>query len=161
MAKLRTREDLMLYFSILEDTVSGVLVRDKGTVQTLIYYISKALQDAETRYSEIEKLALALVEAARKLRPYFQANVILVLTSHPFCEVLQNLYVFGQLTKWAIKLRELDIKFMPRKTIKGQVLADFVVEFTYPTTMLGVLVDTPSISVEHKKDDEPTDPSNV
>ncbi|KAM1143975.1 hypothetical protein EV1_032479 [Malus domestica] len=43
---------------------------DSG-VERLVYYASKALQDAETRYSNIEKLALALVMSARKLRPYF------------------------------------------------------------------------------------------
>ena len=66
-AKPRVEEDLTLYLSIFEHAVSGVLVLDEGTTQTLIYYVSKALQDAETRYSEIEKLALALVIVAKKL----------------------------------------------------------------------------------------------
>ena len=88
LAKLRAREDLTLYLSISEHVVSSVLVRDEGATHTPIYYVSKALQDAETRYSEIEKLALALVVAARKLRPYFQAHVILVPTSLPFRQVL-------------------------------------------------------------------------
>ena len=71
LAKLRMGEDLTLYLSISEHVVSGVLVRDEVMAQTPIYYVSKALQDAKTRYPEIEKLALALVVAARKLRPYF------------------------------------------------------------------------------------------
>ena len=129
-------------------------------IQTPIYYVSKALQNAEARYSEIEKLALALVVAARKLRPYFQAHVILVPTSHLLRQVLQA-DTFGRLTKWAIELGEFDIKFMPRMAIKGQALADFVVEFTYPTTILGGAIYMSSTSVERKKDDEPTDLSNV
>ena len=88
MAKLRTGEDLMFNLSVSEHVVGVVLVRDEGTVQTPIYYIRKSLQDAKTRYSEIEKLALALVVVARKLRPYCHAHVILVPTSHPFCRVL-------------------------------------------------------------------------
>ena len=56
---------------------------------------------------------------------------------------------------------EFDIKFMPRTAIKGQALANFVAEFTYLTMVLRGAVDMPSTSVEHKKDDEPTDPSNV
>ena len=71
LAKLRIGEDLMLYLSVSEHAVSGVLVRDEAMAQTPIYYVSKALQDAETRYPEIEKLTLALVVVARKLRPYF------------------------------------------------------------------------------------------
>ena len=110
---------MTLYLSVSEHTISGVLVRDEGPAQTPIYYISKALQDAETRYSKIEKLALALVVAARKLRLYFQAHAILVPTSHPLRQVLQNPEVSGRLTKWAIELREFDIKFMPRTTING------------------------------------------
>ena len=51
---------------------------------------------------------------------------------------MQNLDVSGRLTKWAIELGEFDIKFMPRTTIKGPALADFMVEFTYLTKALGV-----------------------
>ena len=84
-------EDLTLYLSVSEHAVSSVLVRDEAMAQTPIYYVSKALQDAEMRYPEIEKLALALVVAARKLRPYFQSYVMLVPTSHPFAKICKIL----------------------------------------------------------------------
>ena len=71
LAKPRMGEDLMLYLSVFEHVVSGELVRDEVMAQTPIYYVSKALQDAETRYPKIEKLAFALVVVVRKLRPYF------------------------------------------------------------------------------------------
>ena len=58
---------MTLYLSVFEYVVISALVRDEGAAQTPIYYVSKALQDAETRYSEIEKFTLALVIAARKL----------------------------------------------------------------------------------------------
>ena len=45
-----------------------------------MYYTSKALLLAETRYSLVEKMVLALMTAARKLRPYFQAHKIGVYT---------------------------------------------------------------------------------
>ena len=161
LAKLRIGEDLMLYLSVSEHTVSGMLVRDEGVVQTPIYYVSKALKDKETRYSEIEKLALTLVVAARRLSPYIQEHVILVPTSHPLRQVLQNPDVSRRLVKYTIELGEFDIKFMPRTTIKGQALAHFVVAFIYPTMTLGGVIDKLSTSVEHKKDDEPIDPSKV
>ena len=88
LAKPRAEEDLALYLSVSEHVISGVLIQDEGAAQTPIYYVSKALQDAETRYSNIEKLVLALVIATRKLRSYFQANVILVSSSHPLRQVL-------------------------------------------------------------------------
>ena len=65
------------------------------------------------------------------------------------------------MTKWAIELGEFDIKFMPRIAIKGQAVADFVAEFTYPTKALGVKIDLLSTSERPPVDDDPTDPSNV
>ena len=85
----------------------------------------------------------------------------MVLTSHPLCQVLQNPNVFGMLEKWAIESGEFDIKFMPRTTIKGQAIADFVTQFTYPTKALIITTDTPSTLEGRKKDGEPTNPSNV
>ena len=78
----------------------------------------------------MEKLILALVTAARKLRPYFQAHTIEVPTEFPMKQVLHKPETSGRLMKWAIELSEFDIKYKPKTTVKGQVLADFVMEFT-------------------------------
>ena len=50
------------------------------------------------------------------------------------------------MTKWAIELGELDIKFMPRTTIKGQAVADFIAKFSYLTKVFGGENATPSTS---------------
>ena len=78
----------------------------------------------------MEKLILALVTAARKLRPYFQAHTIEVPTEYPMKQVLHKLETSGRLMKWAIELSEFDIRYKPKTAIKGQILADFVMEFT-------------------------------
>ena len=78
----------------------------------------------------MEKLILALVTAARKLRPYFQAHTIEVPTEYPMKQVLHKPEVSGRLMKWAIELSEFDIRYKPKTAIKGQILADFVMEFT-------------------------------
>ena len=75
-------EDLFMYFSVSDHVVSAVLLRDRG-VQQPVYYISKTLVDAETRYLPLEKLVLALVHAMRKLPHYFQARTVYVLTKYP------------------------------------------------------------------------------
>ena len=77
----------------------------------------------------MEKLILALVTAARKLRPYFQAHTIEVPTEYPMKQVLHKPEVSGRLMKWAIELSEFDIRYKPKNAIKGQILADFVMEF--------------------------------
>ena len=77
----------------------------------------------------MEKLILALVTAARKLRPYFQVHTIEVPTEYPMKQVLHKPETSGRLMKWAIELSEFDIRYRPKIAIKGQILADFVMEF--------------------------------
>ncbi|XP_013709081.1 uncharacterized protein LOC106412722 [Brassica napus] len=76
----------------------------------------------------MEKLALAVVTATRKLRPYFQYYSIIVMTSQPFRTILHSPSQSGRLTKWAIELSEYNIEYKPRTSSKAQVLADFVIE---------------------------------
>ncbi|KAM2224767.1 hypothetical protein ACFXTH_018841 [Malus domestica] len=83
LSKPEVGDTLIIYLSISASAVSFVLIRNDGNVKRPVYYASNALQDAETRYSNIKKLALALVMSARKLRLYFQAHFIIVLTKHP------------------------------------------------------------------------------
>ena len=78
----------------------------------------------------MEKLILALVTTARKLRPYFQAHTIEIPTEYPMKQVLHKPETSGRLMKWAIELSEFDIRYKPKTEIKGQILADFVMEFT-------------------------------
>ena len=75
-------EDLFMYLSVSNHAVSAVLLRDRGVHQP-VYYISKTLVDAETRYLPLEKLVLALVHATRKLPHYFQAHTVFILTEYP------------------------------------------------------------------------------
>ena len=108
----------------------SVLVRDKDRVQQPVYYCSRALRGAEERYPKMEKLILELVTAARKLRPYFQAHTIEISTEYLMKQVLHKLETSRRLMKWAIELSEFDIRYKPKTSIKGQILEDFVMEFT-------------------------------
>ena len=74
----------------------------------------------------MEKLAFALITASRKLRHYFQAHVIIVMTDHPLKKVMNKLEATGRLIQWAIELSEFDIRYQPRNAIKAQALADFI-----------------------------------
>ena len=62
---------MYIYLAVSDRVVSAVLIREEDKVQCPVYYVRKALLDAETRYPEIERLSLALVMSARKLHPYF------------------------------------------------------------------------------------------
>ena len=71
LSKLEPEEELSLYLSVMDNTLSVVLVQEEDKSQRPIYFASKTFQGAKIRYQKIEKLALALMMAARKLRLYF------------------------------------------------------------------------------------------
>jgi ribonuclease HI len=123
-------EILYLYLAVSRTGVSSVLVREESGKQRLVYFTSKVLHGAEERYPRIEKLAYALVISARRLRPYFQAHAVLVLTKYPLRKVLQKPDLSGRLVNWAIELGEFDIEYHPRTAVKAQALANFVVEMS-------------------------------
>ena len=118
-------EDLFMYLSVSNHTISVVLLRDQG-VQHPAYYISKTLVDAKTRYLPLEKLVLALVQATRKLLYYFQAHTVYVLTGYPLQSLLKRSDFTGWIAKWGTRLGAFDIRYRPRNSVKGQVSADFV-----------------------------------
>ncbi|XP_074377813.1 uncharacterized protein LOC141719323 [Apium graveolens] len=114
---------------VSEYLISAVLVREEDAQQSLVYYVSKRLHDAKTHYTSMEKLVYALILALRKLRPYFQAHRIKVRTANPLQNVLHKPESSGRILKWAVELGQFYLEYMPRTTIKGQALADFLLEF--------------------------------
>ena len=123
-------ELLTLYLAISNFLTSSALVKEQDRAQQPVYYCSRALRGAEERYPKMEKLVLALVTTARRLRTYFQAHTIEIPTEHLMKQILHKPETSGRLVKWAIELSEFDIRYKPRTTIKRQVLAYFIVEFT-------------------------------
>ena len=88
LSKSQEEELLILYLAVSKGAMSSTLVREEEGMQWPIYYTSKSLVNAETRYAEVEKLALALMVAARKLHSYFQAHSIIVPTKFPLNQIL-------------------------------------------------------------------------
>lgn len=118
-----------MYLVVSAKVVSSVLVREKEGTQLLIYCISKGFSLAELRYMDMEKLTLSLMIASRKLRPYFQARNIQVLTNLPLKQVLQNPDSSGRLMKSAVELSKFDISYKPTTLVKDQALANFIAKF--------------------------------
>ena len=114
-------------------------------MQQPVYYCGRALRGTEERYPKMEKLVLALVTTIRRLRPYFQAHTIEISRKHPMKQILHKPETSRRLVKWAIKLSEFDIRYNPRTAIKGQVLVDFIMEFTStePTETTQLASDLP------------------
>ncbi|KAL0293343.1 UNVERIFIED_CONTAM: hypothetical protein Sradi_6942100 [Sesamum radiatum] len=76
-------ETLYLYLSVAPQAVSSVHIQEEEGKQLPINYVSKVLNGAEGRYTPIEKMTLALVVIAKRLRPYFLSHPVGVKTKTP------------------------------------------------------------------------------
>ena len=84
------------------------------TVQKPVYYVSEVLHEAKARYLETHKLIYAILIASRKLRHYFQAHRVVVVTSYPLRAILHNSNATGNIAKWAVELAVFQLDFQPR-----------------------------------------------
>jgi len=71
----------------------------------------------------------ALFVTTRKLKHYFQSFPIVVLTEYPMRSIVENPEA-NRIAKWVTEIRPLGVTFEPMTAIKGQILADFIAEFT-------------------------------
>ena len=89
-------EPLLLYITATTQVVSAALVvelEEEGhalKVQRPMYFITEVLSDSRTRYPQIQKLLYTVLIAKRKLSHYFESHPVMVVTSSPLDEVIQN-----------------------------------------------------------------------
>jgi hypothetical protein len=81
------------------------------TIQKPVYYVSGVLHEAKARYLETHKLLYAILVASRKLRYYFEAHRVVVVTSYPLKAILHNSNATGNIAKWATELAEFQLEF--------------------------------------------------
>ncbi|GJV41994.1 reverse transcriptase domain-containing protein [Tanacetum coccineum] len=122
------KETLYAYLTVSKEAVSSVLLTDRKGKQSPIHYVSRTLNEAERNYTPMEKLALSLVHMTRRLRRYFEAHPVKVITNQPIKQILNQTKASWKLEKYVIVLGEYNITFEPRNSVKGQVLAYFITE---------------------------------
>ncbi|GJV41883.1 reverse transcriptase domain-containing protein [Tanacetum coccineum] len=127
------KKTLYVYLAASKDAVSGVLMVDRVGKQTPIWYVSRTLNGAKRKYAPLKKLALCLLHLSRRLRRYFEAHPIKVITNQPIKQILNKPEASGKLVKYSVELGVYKITYMPRNAIKGQVMADFINEMSVGT----------------------------
>jgi ribonuclease HI len=116
--------------------VSAVIVVERTEegqalpVQRSVYYISEVLSQTMARYPQVQKLLYAVVLARRKLRHYFEAHPVMVVSSFLLGEIIRNPDAADRIAKWSVELMGETLAYTPRKAIKSQILDDFVAEWT-------------------------------
>uniref|UniRef100_A0A2N9F6T5 Uncharacterized protein n=1 Tax=Fagus sylvatica TaxID=28930 RepID=A0A2N9F6T5_FAGSY len=104
--------------------------QDEEGTERPIYYVSRALKDAETRYSGAERACLALIYASQRLRHYFLAHKIQLITkSHPIRSLLHRPVLSGRLAQWLLQLSQYEITTETPTAIKSQAIADLLAQF--------------------------------
>jgi hypothetical protein len=124
-------EELLLYISATTHVVSMAIVVERPEeghaygVQRPVYFISEVLSESKVRYPSIQKILYEILITSRKLRHYFDEYKISVVTDFPLADILHNRDAPGRISKWAIELGALEIKFKPITAIKSQALVDY------------------------------------
>ncbi|GJZ05840.1 reverse transcriptase domain-containing protein [Tanacetum coccineum] len=124
----RENEELIIYLAAAKEAISAVLMTDREGRQIPVYFVSRTLRGPEVNYTPMEKLVLALLSASKRLKRYFQAHTVVVITNQPIKQLLSSSEISGRMLKWKFELEGYDIQYRPRTAIKGQILADFIVE---------------------------------
>lgn len=122
LATPKIKEVLYVYLAAAKSAISDVLLTKRDGRPLPIHYVSRTLQEVKRSYSPIEKLVLSLLDSSRRLRRYFEAHPIKVITDQPIKQILNKAEASGTLTKYA------EWTYIPRNVVKGQVLADFISE---------------------------------
>lgn len=128
-------EPMLLYISTTTQVVIVVMTverEEQGKVQKVqhpVYYVSEVLSPCKTRYPHYQKTTYGIFMVAEKLRQYFQANPITIISHAPLSDIINNRDPTGRVAKWAIELMPFEISYKPWSAIKSQALADFIVEW--------------------------------
>nr|GEY23272.1 reverse transcriptase domain-containing protein [Tanacetum cinerariifolium] len=121
-------ETLYVYLAATTEAVSAMLLTERKGKQCLIHYVRRTMNKAERNYAPMEKLALSLLHMSRRLRRYFEAHPIKVITDQPLKQILNKAQASGKLEKYSVELGTYIIAYEPRNAIKGQVLSEFLSE---------------------------------
>nr|XP_027067484.1 uncharacterized protein LOC113693104 [Coffea arabica] len=127
-------KSLILYISAQERSVGALLAQENNEgKENALYYLSRMMTSNELNYASIEKLCLTLIFVIQKLKHYFHAHTIrLISKSNPIKYVMAKPVLSDRLARWYLQFQQFEIIYVPAKVVKGQILADFLADHPLP-----------------------------
>ena len=125
------KRPLLLYLATNSYAIGVLIVQEnEGGIEQPVYYISHALKDAETRYPRAERACLAIIYALQRLRHYFLAYEVWLMTkSHAIKALLQQPILSGKISQWLLQLSQYDLRMETPRAVKSQAIADLLAQF--------------------------------
>src|SRR4051812_21223778 len=115
------KEPMMLYIAATNRVINAVMVverpeKDKvQPIQRPVFYISKVLSAAKHNYPHYQKMCYGVYMADKRLKPYFQAHPITVVSSAPLADIMGIREATERVAKWAIDIASQAIQYEPKK----------------------------------------------
>jgi ribonuclease HI len=118
-----------MYIGVEEWVIGAVLLQEEDGKEFLVAYVSRSLLDPETRYVFMEKPCLPLYYACSKFRHYIISSSCIVACQYDVIKhMLLKPILSGKMGKLAYELVKYDLAYEPLRLMKGQVVADFIVD---------------------------------
>jgi hypothetical protein len=116
-----------MYIATQEQVIRAILLQEEDGKEFPVAYVSRPLPDAKARYIFMEKLCLSLYYACTKLGDYILSCSCIVACQYDVIKhMLLKSILSGRIGKWAYALVEFDLAYEPLRSMKGQVVTDFI-----------------------------------
>nr|GEW96325.1 reverse transcriptase domain-containing protein [Tanacetum cinerariifolium] len=113
---------------VVKSHTEAEMLRDIDEMFRTLRKINMKLNLKKCTFGAAEGVFLGYV--AKRLQRYFQAHPITVITDQPIKQIMSCPDMVGRLQKWSVMLEEHNITYRPRTSLKGHILADFVIEMS-------------------------------
>ena len=119
---------MLLYLASSPSTIGALIAQENGGgIEQLVYYIRRALREVETHYPRAKRACLTIVYTSQRLRHYFLAYEIHLMTKyHAIKAFLQQYILSGRISQWLLQLLQYNLKAGTPKVVKSQAIVDLL-----------------------------------